>query len=75
MFCGPLVATDKEDIVRMAAEIGTEAFAANMPEYCGVISVKPTTRARLDKVEAAEAAFDLAVLERAIANRRQIAHR
>ncbi|GAB5452241.1 MAG: tRNA 4-thiouridine(8) synthase ThiI [Halioglobus sp.] len=67
----PLVATDKEEIVRMAAAIGTEAFAANMPEYCGVISVKPTTRARLDKVEAAEAAFDLAVLERAIANRRQ----
>ena len=50
----PLIATDKEDIVRMAADIGTREFAANMPEYCGVISVNPTTRARLDRVEAQE---------------------
>ena len=38
----PLIATDKEDIVRLAAQIGTEEFAASMPEYCGVISVNPT---------------------------------
>ena len=67
----PLIATDKQDIIRMAAQIGTEEFAANMPEYCGVISVNPTTRARLERVEAQEQHFDLAILDRAIANRRQ----
>ncbi len=67
----PLIATDKEDIVRLAGEIGTQAFAANMPEYCGVISVNPTTRAKLDKVEAEEANFDMAILDRAIANTRR----
>lgn len=67
----PLVATDKEDIVRMAASIGTEEFAANMPEYCGVISVKPATRARLERVHAQENHFDFDVLERAFANRVQ----
>jgi thiamine biosynthesis protein ThiI len=67
----PLIATDKEDIVRTAREIGTENFAANMPEYCGVISVKPTTRARMDRVAAQEQLFDMSILERAIARRQQ----
>ena len=67
----PLIATDKEDIVRMAAEIGTQEFAANMPEYCGVISVNPTTRARLGRVVAEEQRFDMAILDRAIAGTRQ----
>ncbi|GAB3284644.1 tRNA uracil 4-sulfurtransferase ThiI [Parahaliea aestuarii] len=67
----PLIATDKEDIVRMATEIGTRDFAASMPEYCGVISVNPTTRARLERVRAEEERFDLAILDRAIASARQ----
>ncbi len=67
----PLIATDKADIVRLASDIGTEEFAANMPEYCGVISVKPTTRARLDKVQAQENHFDLGILDRAFDNRQQ----
>jgi thiamine biosynthesis protein ThiI len=67
----PLIATDKEDIVRMATRIGTGEFAANMPEYCGVISVKPTTRARPERVVAEESKFDMSVLDRAFDNRRQ----
>jgi thiamine biosynthesis protein ThiI len=63
----PLIATDKLDIINMAAKIGTEHFAANMPEYCGVISVRPTTRAKPEKIAAQEAKFDFSVLERAIA--------
>ncbi|MCB1675294.1 MAG: tRNA 4-thiouridine(8) synthase ThiI [Halioglobus sp.] len=66
----PLIATDKEDIVHLAARIGTGEFAANMPEYCGVISVSPTTRARLDRVQAQEQNFDMAILERAVASAR-----
>jgi len=67
----PLIATDKEEIMRIAQQIGTANFAANMPEYCGVISVRPTTRARLDRTLAQERFFDMATLDRALANRRQ----
>ena len=67
----PLITTDKEEIVRMATGIGTEQFAANMPEYCGVISVSPTTRSKLGRVEAQEQRFDMAILERALAGARR----
>lgn len=53
----PLVAMDKQDIVNIARNIGTEALAAVMPEYCGVISNKPTVKADLMKVRAAEQAL------------------
>ncbi|WP_461480584.1 tRNA uracil 4-sulfurtransferase ThiI [Porticoccus sp.] len=66
----PLITSDKNDIIDIARAIGTEQFAASMPEYCGVISVKPTTRAREDKVAAEEANFDFAVLDQAVANKR-----
>ena len=65
----PLIAMDKQDIIAVARRIGTEPFAAHMPEYCGVISMRPNTHARLDRVERAEEAFDFAVLERALAAR------
>ncbi|MBT4520967.1 MAG: tRNA 4-thiouridine(8) synthase ThiI [Halieaceae bacterium] len=66
----PLIATDKEDIVSLATRIGTEHFAANMPEYCGVISVNPTTRAKLDRIVAQEQYFDMSILDRAIESAR-----
>lgn len=65
----PLITMDKQDIIRLSAQIGTEEFARNMPEYCGVISDRPTTRARLSRVEAQEALFDLQVLEQALEQR------
>ncbi len=71
MVLRPLIASDKADIVRMAASIGTEQFAANMPEYCGVISVNPTTRAKLHRVKAQEEYFDMGILDRAIAASRR----
>lgn len=67
----PLIASDKEDIVKLANLIGTGDFAANMPEYCGVISVNPTTRARLERVEAEEQRFDMTILDRALSRARQ----
>ena len=63
----PLITMGKGEIIQLATEIGTEPFAAHMPEYCGVISVKPTTRAKLPRVEYEEGKFDFAVLEQAIA--------
>ena len=66
MVLRPLAAMDKQDIIDTARRIGTEAFAATMPEYCGVISVNPTTVGDRIKVEAAEAKFDFAVLDDAL---------
>ncbi|MFT7301164.1 MAG: thiamine biosynthesis protein ThiI, partial [Porticoccus sp.] len=65
----PLATFDKNDIIDIARKIGTETFAANMPEYCGVISVKPTTRAKEERVAREEAAFNFDVLEKAIARK------
>ncbi len=67
----PLISADKSDIINIATRIGTEPFAATMPEYCGVISVNPTTRAKPERVEHEESRFDMDVLERAIAGARQ----
>jgi thiamine biosynthesis protein ThiI len=68
----PLITLDKQDIILQARAIGTEEFAANMPEYCGVISNKPTTRAKLDKVLQTEQRFDFNILDTAVANRKLI---
>ncbi|SDW00295.1 tRNA uracil 4-sulfurtransferase ThiI [Marinobacter mobilis] len=62
----PLISMDKEQIIRIAKDIGTEPFARTMPEYCGVISQKPSTRAKLDRVLHDEAQMDASVLQRAI---------
>ncbi|MBB3167152.1 tRNA uracil 4-sulfurtransferase ThiI [Simiduia aestuariiviva] len=66
----PLVVMDKGDIINISRAIGTEDFAASMPEYCGVISVKPTTRAKMDRVLHAESKFNFDTLDAAIAERR-----
>jgi thiamine biosynthesis protein ThiI len=64
----PLAMMDKPDIVDYARRIGTEVFAKNIPEYCGVISQKPTTRAKPERIAREEAFFDFAVLQQAIAD-------
>ncbi|MGR6873912.1 tRNA uracil 4-sulfurtransferase ThiI [Pseudomonas sp. HK3] len=66
----PLIAMDKPDIIDLAREIGVYDFAASMPEYCGVISVKPTTRAKPEKIAEEENNFNFDVLDEAIANTR-----
>ncbi|PHS75315.1 MAG: tRNA 4-thiouridine(8) synthase ThiI [Porticoccus sp.] len=66
----PLITADKGEIIDIARAIGVEVFAANMPEYCGVISVRPTTRATGQKVAHEEEKFDFSVLEHALAHAR-----
>ena len=66
----PLINWDKEDIIDLARNIGTEDFAKVMPEYCGVISKKPTVKAKKGKLEAEEAKFNFEVLEQVIENAR-----
>ena len=45
----PLTAYNKQDIINIAEKIGTKPFAEIMPEYCGVISQKPTVKAVIVK--------------------------
>lgn len=66
----PLITMDKQDIISLSRETGTEEFAAVMPEYCGVISDKPTTCAKIEKIEHEESRFNFDVLDNAFANRK-----
>ncbi len=68
----PLLASHKQDIIDQANEIGTAEFAKHMPEYCGVISVNPTTCAKRHRVDHEEKQFDMAVLERALERARLV---
>ena len=69
----PLIASHKQDIIDTAEAIGTAEFARHMPEYCGVISVNPTTKAKPNRVVYEEEQFDMAVLDRALERARLIA--
>lgn len=62
----PLICMDKQEIINQARQIGTEDFAKTMPEYCGVISKKPTVKAVLSKIEEEEAKFDLSLIDQAV---------
>jgi thiamine biosynthesis protein ThiI len=68
----PLTAYDKQDIIDIARKIGTEDFAKTIPEYCGVISKKPTVKAVLSKVESEEANFDFDILDKVVQETRML---
>lgn len=68
----PLITHDKELIIQLARQIGTEDIAKTMPEFCGVISKSPTVKAIKEKIEAEEANFNFAILEQAIATAQNI---
>lgn len=64
----PLIVSDKTEIIDITRQIGAEEFAAAMPEYCAVISRKPTTRACPDKIAEQESQFDFSKLDAAVEN-------
>lgn len=66
----PLICMDKMEIITQAKQIGTEDFAKVMPEYCGVISRKPTVKAQLNEVEFEESKLDFRIIERVVADAR-----
>jgi thiamine biosynthesis protein ThiI len=63
----PLATYDKQDIINISRRIGTEDFAKTIPEYCGVISNKPTVKAIVSKVNAEEAHFDFTIIDKVVA--------
>ncbi|PKG86344.1 tRNA 4-thiouridine(8) synthase ThiI [Colwellia sp. 75C3] len=66
----PLGAYDKQDIIDIARKIGTEEFSKTIPEYCGVISKKPTVKAVLSKVVEEEGNFNFDVLDKVVSETR-----
>jgi len=70
MVLRPLCTSDKQEIIDIAREIGTEDFSKNIPEYCAVISKNPTTKAKPEKIKKEEQHFDFEVLEAAIESAR-----
>lgn len=66
----PLIQHDKQEIINIARKIGTAEMAETMPEYCGVISKKPTVKAKIEVIEAQEQNFDFDVLNTVVANAR-----
>ena len=64
----PLIVADKQDIIDMARHIGTAEFSETIPEYCGVISNKPTVKAVKAKIEAEEAKFNMALIDQVVAD-------
>jgi thiamine biosynthesis protein ThiI len=68
----PLISHDKEHIIKLAREIGTEDFAKTMPEYCGVISKSPTVKAVKAKIEEEESHFDFSILDRVVSEAKNV---
>ena len=66
MILRPLITRDKQEIVDIAKQIGTEPLAKSIPEYCGVISIKPTVRAIPSEVEAAEEKLNMPLLKQVV---------
>jgi len=60
------VATDKQDIIDCARAIGTAEISETIPEYCGVISQRPTVKAVMKKIEKEEAKFDLSLIDEVV---------
>jgi len=65
----PLVGANKDEIIRLAEQIGTAALSAVVVEYCSMVAPRPATTSRASIVEAEEAELDPAILEHAIATR------
>ncbi len=64
----PLIHMDKQEIIDTARKIGTADMAETMPEYCGVISNKPTVKAKRTTIEREEQNFDFDVLNAVVEN-------
>ncbi|MCB1672962.1 MAG: tRNA uracil 4-sulfurtransferase ThiI [Gammaproteobacteria bacterium] len=66
----PLIVAGKQDIIDLARSIGTEQFSSQIPEYCAVISDRPTTRARPERIAREEQQFNMQLIDQAVAEAR-----
>jgi thiamine biosynthesis protein ThiI len=69
----PLITMDKQEIVDKTKALGCFDIVKMIPEYCGVISDRPTTQAKMAKVLEEEACLDMDVLNQAVSDCQVIA--
>ena len=62
----PIITHDKAEIMAVAQRIGAFDIAKDLPEFCGVISKKPTVKARLDDLVSAETGFDMTLIDKVV---------
>jgi len=65
----PLFGFNKQEIITFTKMMGTEEFSAKIPEYCGVVSDKPSTRAKQKDIDYEEAKFPFELLDQVFASR------
>ena len=66
----PLIAFDKEDIIKLSRKIGTCALSSGILEFCQVVPVKPATSCPVSVARDEESQFDLTILENVFADRK-----
>lgn len=66
MILRPLIAYDKELIIKLARKIGTEEFSRKIPEYCGLISKRSTIKAEKERIKLEESNFNYSILDNAV---------
>lgn len=62
----PLLGFNKDEIIRIARDIGTYAFSSAVDEYCAILPRHPSTQASLSTVLAQEAKLDPGLVERLV---------
>lgn len=62
----PLALMNKGDIIDQCRAIGAEEFAAVIPEYCGVISVRPSAHLKSYQVEHEQGKLTAALIDQAL---------
>jgi thiamine biosynthesis protein ThiI len=68
----PLIGADKEEIIERARVIGTAGLSEQVREYCAIAPGYPVTAASIARVDDEENKLDLAVLDRAVAERKKL---
>ncbi len=62
----PLVAYDKEEIIKLARKIGTAVISERVREYCALTPEHPVTRSSPQAVDAAMEGLDLSLVDRQV---------
>jgi thiamine biosynthesis protein ThiI len=66
----PLLGFDKSWIIERAEQIGTAALSARVYEHCAILPEKPVTHTSVERTAAQETDLDMALLAKAVAERR-----
>ena len=66
----PLAMTGKQEIIAMAKNLSIEAMVSVIPEYCGAVSSRPATSARLERVLREEIKLNDGLIDAALADAR-----